>query len=87
SQNYPNPFNPRTTIEFSLPKRSTVKITVLNLLGQTIETLLAEDLPAGVHRTTWDGVRFPSGIYLYRLQIYGSSTSIFMETKKMLLVR
>ncbi|MFH1193214.1 MAG: PQQ-binding-like beta-propeller repeat protein, partial [Candidatus Jorgensenbacteria bacterium] len=51
SQNYPNPFNPRTTIEFSLPKRSTVKITVMNLLGQTIETLLAEDLLAGVHRT------------------------------------
>lgn len=81
-QNYPNPFNPRTTIEFELPQRSFIKLTVLNILGQELETLVAEELSAGVHRTTWDAARFPSGIYFYRVEAKN-----FTATKKMLLVK
>lgn len=81
-QNYPNPFNPKTTIEFELPERSTVRITVLNLLGQELETLVNEDLPAGVHRSAWNATHFPSGVYLYRIE-----TAKFQSVRKMLLVK
>ncbi|MFZ5515864.1 MAG: T9SS type A sorting domain-containing protein [Candidatus Zhuqueibacterota bacterium] len=68
SQNYPNPFNPTTTIEFTLPMTSNVKLSVYNLLGQNVGTLLSGDLNAGVHRIQWDASSLPSGMYIYRLE-------------------
>ncbi len=80
SQNYPNPFNPETTIEFQLPVRSSARLVVTNLLGQTVAVLVDGKLPAGVHRVVWNGLDsqgrpVPSGVYLYRLEA-GTFTSV-----------
>jgi hypothetical protein len=72
-QNYPNPFNPQTQIEFSLVEASKVTLTVYNLLGQKVVTLVDEILPAGRHVFNWDGQdesgrEVASGLYFYNLQ-------------------
>ncbi len=82
SQNQPNPFNPSTDISFSLPKSGQVKLTVYNILGAEVATLVDEIRSAGVHRITWDGTDksgnpVASGVYLYRL-----TAGDFAETKK-----
>jgi hypothetical protein len=87
SQNYPNPFNPETTIEFSLPSASQVELTVLNVLGQQVVSLVNGDCAPGVHRVVWsgkdgDGRAVASGIYLYRL-----STGSTVMTRKMMLLK
>jgi hypothetical protein len=82
SQNYPNPFNPATTIRFSLPERSLVRLTLYNLLGEEVVTLLNDDRDAGVHEVRWVPEGLPTGTYLYRLQ-----TSRFTEVKKLMLLR
>jgi hypothetical protein len=86
-QNYPNPFNPETNIEFNLPKEQDVYLSVFNLLGQQIRTLVDTKLEAGRHVAHWDGkndngVGVPSGVYFYRLY-----TPEFSQTNKMVLVR
>lgn len=86
-QNYPNPFNPTTAIQFSLPVRSEVSLSIYNLLGQEVKTLHTGELPAGTHTRIWDGTNeansgVASGIYFYRLTYDDQST-----TKKMTLVR
>lgn len=87
AQNYPNPFNPTTVIEFDLPRRSTVTVTIFNLLGQPVARLGGGEYPAGSHRLVWDGTlssgeSAPTGLYLYRLDANGHT-----ETKKMVLLR
>jgi len=72
-QNYPNPFNPSTTIVYQLPQPVPVTLTVHDLLGRQVATLVAGVKPAGYHSATWDGVTdggeiVGSGVYLYRLQ-------------------
>ncbi len=88
-QNYPNPFNPSTTIAFDLnnPLPETVRLTVYDLLGKEVVTLVNRQLPAGHYEFQWDGRDrqghpVPSGVYLYRLQV-GKQT----QTRKMSLVR
>lgn len=81
-QNYPNPFNPSTQIEFSLKISSRVTLTVYNLLGEQINTLLDEYLSAGEHSVTFNGASLPSGFYFYHIQ-----AGEFAETKKMLLLK
>jgi hypothetical protein len=82
SQNYPNPFNPTTTINYSLPNSSFVKLVVYNSIGQEIATLVNETIAAGNHNVEFDASNLPSGIYFYKLQA-GS----FVETKKMILLK
>ncbi len=82
SQNYPNPFNPSTKINFSLPKATTVKLDIYNILGQKVTTLIDNQLPPGEHTVTWNAANRVSGIYFYRLQ-----TDDFVDSKKMVLVR
>jgi photosystem II stability/assembly factor-like uncharacterized protein len=81
-QNYPNPFNPSTTIRYSLPQRSHVTLTVFNILGQQVATLVNETRNAGVHEAEFDGAGLSSGLYFYRLQ-----AGDFIQTKKFLIVK
>jgi len=87
SQNYPNPFNPSTVIEYNLPYRSMVNVTVLNVLGQRVVTLVNERQAAGPHQVIWDGHNadgneVASGIYFYRIAFDNSA-----RTKKMLMIK
>jgi hypothetical protein len=82
SDNYPNPFNPGTWIEYSIPERSHVKVEVLNLLGVPVAKLSDSELEAGSYKVRFDGSRFSSGVYFYRLQ-----SGKFMQTRKMLLLK
>jgi hypothetical protein len=81
-QNYPNPFNPSTTIEFALPHVGYVSLTVHNLLGQTVATLVHGDHAAGTFKATWDASGLPSGVYFYRL-----TAGEYVQTKKAVLMR
>jgi hypothetical protein len=86
-QNYPNPFNPYTQIKFSVANRTKAELSVYNILGQRVKTLLDEEMEAGNYVATWNGrdekgYDVSSGIYFYKL-----NTKEFTQTKKMLLVR
>jgi protocatechuate 3,4-dioxygenase beta subunit len=86
-QNYPNPFNPTTNIVFSIPQTEKVTLTIYNMLGQKIATVLDGSFLAGTHVVTWNGRdglgrQLPSGVYFYRL-----STSRFSEARKMVLLK
>ncbi|MBS1551334.1 MAG: T9SS type A sorting domain-containing protein [Bacteroidetes bacterium] len=80
SQNYPNPFNPATKIKFDLVKSGLVKLTVYDILGKEVATLVNENLSAGSYETDFDGSNLPSGVYFYRIE-----TNEFTQAKKMIL--
>lgn len=81
-QNYPNPFNPSTTIEFSIPEATLVKIQVYDMLGREVGNPLNQNLSAGRHQVSFDASALSSGIYLYTIQA-GS----FQQTRKMTLIK
>ncbi|MBN2031077.1 right-handed parallel beta-helix repeat-containing protein [bacterium] len=86
-QNYPNPFNPETAIRFYLPVACEVRIEIYNLKGETINTLMKEELSAGYHTiqfsaTDKNGSILPSGIYFYSMK-----TDDFQNMKKLTLIR
>ena len=81
-QNYPNPFNPTTTIAFSLNTASPVKLTVFDILGQEVATLVNENKSVGSHKVQWRANTMPSGVYYYRLEADGIS-----KTHKMVLMK
>ncbi len=82
ASNYPNPFNPSTTISYSLPKDSHVKLTVFDMQGREIETLVNAKRLKGDYSVTFDGSQYATGLYLYKLE-----TESDVLTKKMLLVK
>jgi photosystem II stability/assembly factor-like uncharacterized protein len=82
SQNYPNPFNPVTNINYSVSKSGLVRITVFNILGKEIETLVNENLSPGTYSVTFDAGKYSSGIYFYRMKTEG-----FTDVKKMILLK
>ena len=89
-QNYPNPFNPTTTIKFSLPVSSNVKINVYNSLGQLAKTLLNKEMGSGYHEINFDASNLSSGVYLYQLLAGDPSTGSghsYSSVKKMLLLK
>ncbi len=67
-QNYPNPFNPVTNIKFYLPKAEKVELTVYNMLGQKVKSLINENRSAGYHTVTFDASNLASGVYVYVLK-------------------
>lgn len=81
-QNYPNPFNPITAIQYELPKRSDVQITIYDLLGRKMVTLLSETQEAGYKSVKWNAMNIASGMYFYQLK-----TDDFVQTKKMVLLK
>ena len=81
-QNYPNPFNPATTIRFSVPFTSRVRLEIFNVLGQTVAKLVDEEKPAGVYSVQFNGAVFPSGVYYCQLL-----TNHGLQLIKMVLVR
>ncbi|MGB5288813.1 MAG: T9SS type A sorting domain-containing protein, partial [Ignavibacteriaceae bacterium] len=82
SQNYPNPFNPSTTIKYSIPQASFVKIKVYNTLGQVIAELVNQEIQIGNHEVSFDARNLTSGIYFYRIE-----AGNFVETRKMILIK
>jgi hypothetical protein len=81
-QNYPNPFNPTTVISWRLAVGSPVKLTVYNIQGQKVASLINQRLAAGLHSVEWDASNMASGIYFYKLE-----TGSLTQTKKMMLIR
>jgi hypothetical protein len=87
-QNYPNPFNPATMIRYDLPVNARVVLSVYNVLGQNVGTLVNGEAEAGSQSASWDASSLPSGIYFYRLEaeeIGGSKR--FVENRKMVLIK
>ena len=87
SQNYPNPFNPETVIHYDLPVRGRVDISVFNMMGQKVATLVDGEMDAGSHSVVWNakdsnGENLASGVYLYRMETDG-----FVQTRKLILMR
>jgi hypothetical protein len=82
SQNYPNPFNPSTTIQFSLPKATQLKINVYNTLGERVETIAQGNYEAGYHKVNFNASSLPSGAYIYRIE-----SSEFVQVRKMILIK
>jgi hypothetical protein len=87
AHNFPNPFNPVTKIKFSIPVsdkilNSNVKISVFDILGREVETLINEVLQPGTYEVEFDGTNYPSGLYFYTL-----SSSHFTESRKMILIK
>ncbi|MCL4279326.1 MAG: T9SS type A sorting domain-containing protein, partial [Ignavibacteriaceae bacterium] len=86
-QNYPNPFNPSTKISFRLAVDSKVNLTVFDVLGQEIASLVNGNLVAGGHSVDFDASSLNSGVYLYRIEATGVDGSNFIDMKKMILTK
>ena len=80
--NYPNPFNPQTTIPYELTEDAEVKLTVWNMIGQKVATLVDGLVEAGSHQETWNAASMPSGIYIARFEV---GSKVF--TRKMTLIK
>ncbi len=90
-QNYPNPFNPSTKIKFSIPVQSNVEISVFDVLGRKIRTLVSEVLEASVYSVEWNGknnseAMAASGIYYIKMTANSANNS-FTETRKVVLMK
>jgi hypothetical protein len=86
-QNYPNPFNPSTTISFEVPSAGSVRLSIFDVLGRSVRTLVDAERAAGRYVVTWDGSddngsQVSSGIYMYKLETGGAS-----QTRSMTLLR
>ncbi len=80
--NYPNPFNPVTIIQYELPQRSDVQITIYNLLGKGVAILVSEAQDAGVKLVQWDASNVASGVYFYQIR-----TGEYIQTGKMVVLK
>ncbi|MBN8572102.1 MAG: T9SS type A sorting domain-containing protein, partial [Ignavibacteria bacterium] len=81
-QNYPNPFNPETKIRFEVVSAKNINITVFDVLGKEVATLVNKKFTPGTYEVSFDASRLSSGIYFYKL-----ITDDFVDTKKMMLIR
>ena len=79
---YPNPFNPVTTLSFALPIESEVSLSVYNLQGREVSTLISGDLEAGYHSVIWNANQYSSGMYFVKM-VAGE----YVKTQKLMLVK
>lgn len=86
SQNYPNPSNPVSKIDYQLPVEASVNISVYDLTGRLVSTLINSKMDAGYYTATFDGTNIASGIYIYRIMVTGNELS-FTSVKKLVLVK
>jgi hypothetical protein len=96
-QNFPNPFNPVTTIRFELPATSFVRLTVYDMLGRTVATLINATALAGPHEVTFDAAGVASGTYIYQMQVRPLDSAIgrdsrsgaggFVDTKRLVIIK
>ena len=88
-QNYPNPFNPLTKIQFTLPKKGNVVITIYNNLGQLVEVLFDGTKQIGYHEVSFNGSSFSSGVYFYVIKVSNpiSNKELYSGSKKMVLIK
>lgn len=82
AQNFPNPFNPETVIPFSLPEQADVTLTVFDLTGRAVATLVDGPQSAGNHKVSFNGAELSSGVYFYRLE-----SANFVATRKLVLMK
>jgi hypothetical protein len=82
-QNFPNPFNPKTLIRWQLAVGGEVDLSIYNLLGQKVATLVSGNHPAGYYQMEWDATGFASGVYPYRI----IADNGYIETKKLVLLK
>lgn len=82
TQNYPNPFNPTTTIQFTIPQDGEVEISLLDILGRVVQTIVKQYYPLGMYSVVFDATHLSSGSYFYRLKTKEQSI-----TKKMTLIK
>ncbi len=88
SQNYPNPFNPATIIKYSVPTESKIKLTIYNVLGETVNVLKDEVQKAGFHEITWNAKDLASGVYFVEMNAESKIDSKkFSDVKKMTLLK
>ena len=85
--NYPNPFNPSTVIRYQLPNTGHVNMSVFDILGRQVTTLVNGQKDAGYYSAIFDGSKFASGVYFVRLIVQGSNSKPFVKTVKMLLAK
>ena len=86
-QNYPNPFNPVTTLRYNLPKNGHGNITIYDMLGRKVKTLINQNQDAGYRSVLWNatndyGKPVSAGIYLYQIQ-----AGEYLQTNKMVLLK
>jgi hypothetical protein len=81
-QNYPNPFNPLTTFRYSIPEAQNVNVSIYDITGRKVATLVNRYQVAGHYALTWNAAGYSSGVYFYRLQ-----TASFTATGKMILMK
>lgn len=91
-QNFPNPFNPITNIKFSIPNSANVKLTIYNLLGESVNVLLEKELQSGSYNVIWNaddqfGRKVSSGVYFYELRASSEKGSDFNQIRKMILLK
>ena len=89
AQNYPNPFNPTTTIRYALPQSAQVSLTVYNIAGQKVATVLDKAQSAGDYTQSWQAGHLSSGVYFYRLEAFSPDRRhrYFSEVRKMILLK
>jgi hypothetical protein len=85
---FPNPFNPCYTIKYALVHESNVRISVYNIVGQKVENVFQGIRPAGYHTVEWKAYDFPSGIYIYTIEVVPiGSGNTYSQNKKMIILK
>lgn len=82
SQNYPNPFNPVTTIQFSLPENSNIRLVLYDILGREVKEIVKGEFEPGYHKVMLDASNLASGVYFYRLE-----AGKFVNAKKLMIMK